>query len=585
MTKMQKYLGFIVFLLGLTVNAGAEAKHIPVRAEDTYTGLSINVLDFGARGDGRTDDTGAIRAAVRAAHERRRIPQHPQFGYFVSFSEVYFPNGHYIISDTIDINSVRLRGENYAAIEQTNPDKDIFSDQQVWRQIIEGLTFLGGRVQLNLNNPNIDTGHVTVRDCHFKNSGDAAVRTKVCSTFVKIENCVFWDCEQAVISHADQTVIRDIWISSSAKMDNKAVIENRGAMMTIDNLCGVPRPTGVDQRWIDNYWHLYVYNCRFGGEGGGFTPVVNFAKFEPQAGGSTVTIDNSWISAESNFKRKCAVYCEEVPNKIEIRSSVIVGVPPIKVDRKLDLKNYFAGVRPGMLSFTTAKCVGERAGEIPELLAKPVLLPERGRVQLSAKDTKKAMERAIVATLARTWDPPAAMEWDGRRARTESGSFVDINPKSHRFDLDDYRDATGEKNGEWLAVGQAGDDIVIMARQKPSWPHVLIRNVKVDLDRYPYLSWRIKDAVDGTPNAHAVRIIDTETERMALIRENGHGLEYQAYNVKERMGLSGVRTFDIRFYFLGHKWIPATAAHPFGHSQSAKPGEYMVLDFIRFEAE
>ena len=35
-----------------------------------------------------------------AAFERRGIPQHPQYGYFASFAEVYLPSGHYRISDT-----------------------------------------------------------------------------------------------------------------------------------------------------------------------------------------------------------------------------------------------------------------------------------------------------------------------------------------------------------------------------------------------------------------------------------------------------------------------------------------------------
>ena len=110
--------------------AAQEAKPAPV--------APVNVRDFGATGDGATDDTAAIRAAVKAAFARRRIPQHPQYGYFVSFSEVYFPNGHYLISDTVDINAVNLRGEAYAAIEQKDPAKDIFTNPWAWRVKIEG---------------------------------------------------------------------------------------------------------------------------------------------------------------------------------------------------------------------------------------------------------------------------------------------------------------------------------------------------------------------------------------------------------------------------------------------------------------
>ena len=141
-------------LIGGLTSAGAQppapARHVPVRPSDTYEGETINVRDFGAKGDGKTDDTEAIGAAVKAACERRLIPQHPKYNYFVSLVEVYFPSGHYLVSDTIDISYVKLRGENYAAIEQLNADKDLFYAQDAWRQLIESFTFLGGKVQLNL---------------------------------------------------------------------------------------------------------------------------------------------------------------------------------------------------------------------------------------------------------------------------------------------------------------------------------------------------------------------------------------------------------------------------------------------------
>ncbi len=250
----------------------------------------VNVRDFGARGDGKTDDTVAIQAAVKEAHSRRRVPKHLKYGYFTSFAEVFFPSGHYVISETIDINSVNVRGEGYAAIEQTDPAKDILFNNLAWRQKISGLTLLGGNVQINLGNSNLDTGHLTVKDCHFYHSDGAAVQTRVGSnsTFFKVENSVFRECRQAVISHCDQSVIRDCWITSSRKMDHQAVIENRGVMMRVETMLGVPRTTGVDQRWIDNYGVLHLSDCRFGGEGGGFTPVVNFAKFRKQTNGTWI---------------------------------------------------------------------------------------------------------------------------------------------------------------------------------------------------------------------------------------------------------------------------------------------------------
>lgn len=58
-------------------------------------GAYINVLDYGATGDGVTDDTAAIQAAFDAAQ-----------GTYAERDKqiVYFPKGKYIISDTINVN-------------------------------------------------------------------------------------------------------------------------------------------------------------------------------------------------------------------------------------------------------------------------------------------------------------------------------------------------------------------------------------------------------------------------------------------------------------------------------------------------
>jgi hypothetical protein len=75
-------------------------------------------------------------------------------------------------------------------------------------------------------------------------------------------------------------------------------------------------------------------------------------------------------------------------------------------------------------------------------------------------------------------------------------------------------------------------------------------------------------------------VIDEETEKMILVEENAYsGLGYRAYDLRKLMGLSGKRTLHLKYYFLGST---AKSSTEFIH---AKPGEYMVLDFIRFEAE
>jgi hypothetical protein len=543
---------------------------------------TVNVREFGAKGDGKSDDTKAIQEAFNAAAKKGIGGRFGANGAYYGSSEVVFPVGAYVISDGITVGVNVVRGEGDPSIRQTDPEKDIFYYPNAWHGKVSGITFLGGKTHLNLGNGNIDTGHFSVMDCKFHHSSGPAMlfRKGSNSTFFIIKDCLVTWCMQALVSYTDWTTLRDTWITSHHKMDNMAVIENYG-FMTLDNLLGVPLCTGVDQRWVDNHGSLHCFGCRFGGEGGGFTPVVNFAKYSPQAGGNLILIDDSVICAQSNFKRKCAVYCEEIPNSIDIRNSTIYGIPPIKVDREIDLETYFRGARPGMLSYKATNSIGEFAMDIPELLKNPIIEDGEKAPQLSEEETRAALAQAVKEVAAREWPP---FDAGAHALQTDPENYIEIAPEAYTWDLTDYMDATREPNGEYLAVTQAGDDIVILKRRAERWPHVLIKNVTVDLDKYPNLVWRLKDAKDGPPNSHAARVIDTESERMVALCEVGHGVEFQRYNVKEKLGVSGVRTLDIRFYYLGYKYIAPTKDKTFAF-EIAEPGEYMILDFIRFEAE
>ena len=66
-------------------------------------GASLNVLDYGASGDGIADDTQAIQNTIDAA--------------VIQNKAVYFPNGTYLITSTIDLpNNVTLYGETQRKI-------------------------------------------------------------------------------------------------------------------------------------------------------------------------------------------------------------------------------------------------------------------------------------------------------------------------------------------------------------------------------------------------------------------------------------------------------------------------------------
>ena len=149
----------------------------------------VNVLDYGATGDGTTNDLAAILAAIEACEEEHAV---------------YFPAGTYNISGTIKITeSVVLRGDgpdlthiiqtststtisietggDWAGIEDlhvhTNYDFDgnsgnhinLFSVQNSWVKNIETSGFVGNNVRL------MNCSHCEVRDSYIHNSYEEVV--------------------------------------------------------------------------------------------------------------------------------------------------------------------------------------------------------------------------------------------------------------------------------------------------------------------------------------------------------------------------------------------------------------------------
>jgi len=342
---------------------------VPARAEPGPRPTSFSVKDFGAKGDGRTDDTKAIQAAFDAAGKKTWSEQYPGSAYFISMPVVFFPAGKYLLSDTIKVG-VNAQGEGTAILQQKTAGKDIFVNPDTWRWQLSGLTFVAGRHHLDIGNRNIDTGRIVIERCAFYNAEGTAVRVRQGSnsTQLTIRDCVFIRCDQALVNHCDVARLSDSWISTSPKMKDKAVIENRSGSLLLEDICGVPAVArDNDQRWIDNYSVVTARNFRFGGERAGFTAVVNFAPYDytypvtPTA----VVLDSCDVYSLGNPKRRAAIHCEQVPNQIVVRNCRgLCDLPVIKLSDKLDLDTCFdnAEKRRNCLRFL----VGEENVEVSE---------------------------------------------------------------------------------------------------------------------------------------------------------------------------------------------------------------------------
>lgn len=145
---------------------------------------SINVKDFGAVGDGQTDDTGAIQRAVNAAGERdsqRRI----RAGHYNltggigvgACTEIVFPPGRYrLTAPVVFPKPVYLRGMGNPVIVQSNPEQDVFYFHANPRGHLDGLSFQGGKTQLKFWTDNSGgVAEIVVRNCRFADSKGFAV--------------------------------------------------------------------------------------------------------------------------------------------------------------------------------------------------------------------------------------------------------------------------------------------------------------------------------------------------------------------------------------------------------------------------
>jgi len=558
---------FHLLLLGVNaVSAQSDAMHAG----------GVNVRDFGAVGDGVADDTQAIQKALDATS-----------------GLVMIPPGRYRVAETLSAKDGQIVGQGQPTIHASNPDMTVL-EVTAHRTTVQGITFLGGKDQLSIGNGNIDQGLFKVIDCWFYKSSGVAVqfREKSNSTFGLVEKCLFSECMQAFVGYTDQMVLRDSWVTSSLEMKDKAVIENHGWLIC-ENIVGVPLVNGHNQRWIDNYvGRLSCRSFRFGGEFGGFTPVVNFAKREEKLGGPSISLQDCWVSALGNSQSKCAIYLEEIPNQISITSTALAGVPPILIRPDIDLNMYFAGVRPGMLRFDLNANQGEFAMKLPQALLDAVA--RAGAVLQQDVAISEQETQALAAAAEKVNQLPDAEpgvmnvqggiypEPSGHRQQTDPANFVDITSATHPWDIADYMDATRVKTGEFLAVAQAKNDTVVMLRKDVgnNWPHVLIRDIEVDLDRTPYLSWRLKDTGAPAPG-YGVKIVDVPTGKTLNVAEVHQApfYDYRAYDLRRLLGeRRGLRTIQVRFYFLG-----LNIATP-EEIMKAHKGDFWAVDFLRLES-
>ena len=151
-----------------------------VSAAEVYQ-LSVSVRDFGAKGDGRTDDTLAIQKAADFVHESARTYLNRRYYNGMidgACRELLFDEGTYLLSKQVVFDwNVSLRGIGKAVIKQSDLGKEAFYFTNAFHCCVADLGFEGGSHQLRFWTRNYDTACLRVENCVFHGSGSYAIES------------------------------------------------------------------------------------------------------------------------------------------------------------------------------------------------------------------------------------------------------------------------------------------------------------------------------------------------------------------------------------------------------------------------
>jgi hypothetical protein len=295
----------------------------------------INVKDFGAIGNGESDDTEAILQAIEYAHkqeistylfDKSRLKSSIFMG---SIPTVYFPAGVYKITKTIPLGSyVSIKSDKAILIpSEIMIDNELAAMKGIgWQCDISGLQFIKFQTAIDLDNNNIDCGKINIEDCDFLDN-KIAIKIKCQSTLTTIEKNRFINNGKVlIVEKGDKVVLAKNWISGLIFTKNiDAAIENKGVLHFNENSLG---PYGGHENkyrecaWINNHRTIFALGNRQGGEMGSVTLVNNFAKadmkYPPEPNAVTIHNSDSYAVSDnigSNITPG-AIRLFEIPNQI-----------------------------------------------------------------------------------------------------------------------------------------------------------------------------------------------------------------------------------------------------------------------------